>query len=69
MVSGFLGFFDVGLIGAVAAICIWYGPAFFDEQRRGLHDRLCSTRVVLAGRRAAQTGQPVADSDLWAATP
>ena len=75
LISGFLGFFDGGAIGAVVAIGVWYGPALFDEQRRGLHDRLCSTRVVLAGRHAAAPPAAAADAgadpdaDLWATTP
>jgi len=68
LISGLLGFFDLGIIGAVAAIGVWYGPAFFDDEHRGLHDRLCSTLVVLAGRRAAEAAPPV-ESDLWAGAP
>lgn len=68
LLSTLMGFFDIGLIGALAAIAIWYGPAFFDEQRRGLHDRICDTRVI----DADQTSQPApppppADDDLWPA--
>lgn len=68
VISGLLGFFDVGLVGAVAAVCIWYGPAFFDDERRALHDRMCATRVVLAGRHSAPA-QPASDEDLWAVRP
>ncbi|MEY2516421.1 MAG: hypothetical protein QOJ89_3779 [bacterium] len=70
MVSTFMGFLDVGLVGGLAAIAIWYGPAFFDEQRRALHDRMCDTRVVDAGLSAppsAPAGAPASDDDLWPA--
>ena len=60
-----LGFVDAGLIGLLVAVAVWYGPAFADDQRRALHDRLLNTRVVDAGptRRAAS------DDELWPAAP
>ncbi len=69
MISAVLGFVDVGLIGLLVGAAIWYVPAFFDDERRALHDRLCGTRVVVA---AAQPDPPAVSSndDLWpAATP
>jgi uncharacterized RDD family membrane protein YckC len=69
MVSGFLGFFDLGVIGWLVAIAVWYGPALFDEQRRGLHDHICDTRVVDAGQPAPAppAASAAADDDLWPA--
>jgi uncharacterized RDD family membrane protein YckC len=74
-ISALLGFADGGAIGALGAIALWYGPAFFDDERRGLHDRLCDTRVVLAARQPAAPAAPAApatpaaaDEDLWPAT-
>ena len=68
-ISALLGFIDGGAIGALGAIAIWYGPAFFDDERRGLHDRLCDTRVVVAARRqhaaAAPAAQAATDDNLW----
>src|SRR5207253_2554061 len=64
LVSTFTGFLDVGLIGGLVAIAVWYGPALFDEQRRGLHDHMCDTRVVDADQPAPGT-TPAADDDLW----
>lgn len=66
LVSGLLGFIDAGVIGSVVAIAVWYGPALADEQRRALHDRLCSTRVV-AAKPVAAAATPTAD-ELWPAT-
>ena len=66
LVSGVLGFFDGGSLGILVAIAVWYGPAFADDERRALHDRMVDTRVVdakLAGVVAAPT------DDLWPATP
>jgi uncharacterized RDD family membrane protein YckC len=67
LISTMMGFFDVGLIGALAAVAIWYGPAFFDEQRRALHDRICDTRVVDAHQIQSAPPPPTADEDLWPA--
>ncbi len=64
LVSGLLGFFDGGSIGFLVAFAIWYVPAFVDDQRRALHDRMCSTRVVAAGPRPESAVVP----DLWPAT-
>jgi len=67
-VSTLLGFLDAaGAIGFVIAVLVWYGPAFFDEQRRALQDRLADTRVIDARHRP----QPVAvgDEQLWPASP
>ena len=66
IVSTFLGFFDLGVIGGIVAIAVWYGPALFDEQRRGLHDHMCDTRVVDA-HQPAPAPPPAADDDLWPA--
>jgi uncharacterized RDD family membrane protein YckC len=68
VISGLLGFIDGGAIGALVAIAVWYGPAFFDDEHRGLHDRLCDTRVVLAARQPAPPVPAAADEDLWPAT-
>jgi uncharacterized RDD family membrane protein YckC len=68
LVSTLLGFVDAGVAGALVAVGVWYGPALFDEQRRALHDRMCATRVVLAGRAAAAAA-PLAADELWPATP
>lgn len=65
VVSGLLGFVDGGAIGIVVAIAIWYGPAFADEQRRALHDRMLGTRVV----DAKATARPTTADELWPATP
>ncbi len=66
VISGLLGFFDAGLIGGLVAVAIWYGPAFADEQRRGLHDRLSGTRVIVADSATAPAA-PSADDELWPA--
>jgi len=66
VISGLLGFLDAGLIGGFVAVAIWYGPAFADEQRRGLHDRLSGTRVIVADSAAAPAA-PSADDELWPA--
>jgi uncharacterized RDD family membrane protein YckC len=68
LVSTLLGFIDAGVVGALVAVGVWYGPALFDEQRRALHDRMCATRVVLARRRAAPAA-PLGADELWPATP
>jgi uncharacterized RDD family membrane protein YckC len=67
LVSGLLGFVDGGSIGLVVAVAVWYGPAFADEQRRALHDRMLGTRVVVAKPGVAAPA-PTAD-ELWPATP
>jgi uncharacterized RDD family membrane protein YckC len=66
VISGFLGFVDVGLVGLVVAIAVWYGPALADDQRRALHDRMLRTRVVDA-KAAVVAAAPRAD-ELWPAT-
>jgi len=70
LVSGLLGFFDGGLLGILIAGAIWYGPAFADEQRRALHDRLCNTHVVDAAQqpRALDPASAAPDHDLWPAS-
>jgi hypothetical protein len=69
LISGLLGFLDGGSIGFPVAVAIWYVPAFVDDQRRALHDRLCFTRVVAAapGPAAAPTAVQPATDDLWPA--
>lgn len=67
VVSTMLGFVDAGAIGALVAIGVWYGPALADDQRRGLHDRLCGTRVIVAGDTSREP-PPASDDDLWPAT-
>jgi len=68
IVSVPLGYLDGGLLGLLVAIAVWYGPAFADDERRGLHDRLSGTRVVVA-TAAPGAAAPPSDADLWAATP
>jgi len=65
LISALLGFLDGGSVGFLVAIAIWYLPVFFDDRRRALHDRMCSTRVVAAGSAPAPV-QPATD-DLWPA--
>lgn len=67
VVSALFGFFDGGLVGALVAVAVWYGPAFADDERRALHDRLCSTRVVVAPRAGDPATPPPAGDDLWPA--
>jgi uncharacterized RDD family membrane protein YckC len=74
VVSATLGFVDAEIVGLLIAAAIWYGPAFFDEQHRALHDRLCGTRVVDAPKvpappaaATANTPPPAADEGLWPA--
>lgn len=67
IVSALFGFADGGFVGLVVALVVVYGPAFVDDERRALHDRLCSTRVIDAGK--APAAPPVAPpDDLWPAT-
>jgi uncharacterized RDD family membrane protein YckC len=65
LISALLGFLDGGSIGSLVAVAIWYGPAFGDDQRRALHDRMCNTRVVVAGPPPAAVAS--SDDDLWPA--
>ena len=65
IVLAVLGFVDVGLLGLLVAACTWYAPAFFDDGRRALHDRLCHTRVVAAMPPVVPAA---AADDLWPAT-
>ena len=65
-ISALLGFFDGGSIGFLLAVAIFYGPAFFDDQRRALHDRMCYTRVVVAAPGPPVPVVPAGD-DLWPA--
>ncbi len=67
VISGFMGFVDGGSIGFLVAIAVWYGPALFDDERRALHDRMLSTRVVDA--KHGGTSAPVPTDELWPATP
>lgn len=67
LISALLGFIDGGSIGLLVAFAIWYGPAFADDRRRALHDRICSTRVVDAGPGSAPPSAPAGD-ELWPAT-
>ena len=74
LVSATLGLVDAEIVGLLIAAAIWYGPAFFDEQHRALHDRLCGTRVVDAPKAitppaaaTASTPPPAADEGLWPA--
>jgi len=67
LVSSVMGFADGGVVGFAVAVAIWYVPACFDGERRALHDRMCSTRVVRATARSAPA--PAAADDLWPATP
>ncbi len=67
-ISGALGFVDGGVIGLFVAIAVWYVPAFIDDQRRALHDHLCSTRVVAAGALPAAPAAAPSDDELWPAT-
>jgi uncharacterized RDD family membrane protein YckC len=64
LISWLLGFLDGGSIGFLVAAAVWYLPAFADDQRRALHDRMCFTRVVAAGPASAAAVQPATD-DLW----
>ena len=66
LVSAAFGFADVGSIGLAIAIAIWYLPALFDDERRVLHDRMCSTRVVVGAASAPPPPVPAGD-DLWPA--
>ena len=66
LVSGLLGFVDGGSIGILVAVAVWYGPAFVDDERRALHDRMLDTRVVDA-KHGAIVAAPT--DDLWPATP
>lgn len=66
LVSGVLGFFDGGSIGILVAVAVWYGPAFADDERRALHDRMLDTRVVDA-KHGGVVAAPT--EDLWPATP
>ena len=68
-VSAALGFVDGGSIGLLVAIAVWYAPAFVDDQRRALHDHLCSTRVVAAGALPAAPAAALSDDELWPAAP
>ena len=68
LISSVMGFADGGVVGFVVAIAIWYLPACFDDERRALHDRICSTRVVVATPQPAPAA-PAAADDLWPATP
>ena len=53
---------DGARLAAVLAAAVWYGPALADRQRRGLHDHLCATRVIVGDRAAAAAASP--DDDL-----
>ena len=73
MLSTLMGYLDTGLLGAAGTIAIWYGPALVDEQRRGLHDRICDTRVVVADQlfpapASVAPASPAAADDLWPAS-
>jgi uncharacterized RDD family membrane protein YckC len=65
-VSWVLGYADAGLVGLVAGVIVWYGPAFADVQHRALHDRLLDTRVIDA-KRGSAAAPVVAADDLWPA--
>jgi uncharacterized RDD family membrane protein YckC len=73
IVSGFvsaaLGFVDGGSVGVLVAIAIWYVPAFIDDQRRALHDRMCFTRVVAAGAPRPSPAAVASGDELWPAAP
>lgn len=62
-ISGLLGFLDGGAIGILVALLVSYGPAFADDRRRTLHDRLVDTRVIDAQRGPG--AMPAGDEPLW----
>lgn len=68
LISSVIGFADGGVVGLAIAVAIWYLPTCFDDERRALHDRICSTRVVVATAQPAPAATAAAD-ELWPATP
>jgi len=65
LVSTALGYIDGGSIALLVAIA-WYLPAFIDDQRRALHDRMCATRVIDAATQPAPPAATAGD-ELWPA--
>ena len=62
LISAWLLDYDSARLATVLAVAVWYGPALANRQRRGLHDHLCATRVIVGDRAAGTAASP--DDDL-----